>query len=91
MAGIYVGDTITEAKRPTEKPLPGFRIVKPTVFCGIFPTTESDVNDLRDALEKLKLNDTSFSFEPETRLHLVLGFRCGFLGLLQYGNYPRTS
>lgn len=78
----HVGDTITEAKRPTEQPLPGFKIVKPTVFCGIFPTEDTDVNDLRDALEKLKLNDSSFSFEPESSIALGFGFRCGFLGLL---------
>lgn len=78
----HVGDTITDAKKPTAQPLPGFKIVKPTVFCGIFPTDDTDVNDLRDALEKLKLNDTSFSFEPENSVALGFGFRCGFLGML---------
>jgi GTP-binding protein LepA len=78
----HVGDTITDAKKPTAQPLPGFKIVKPTVFCGIFPTDDTDVNDLRDALEKLKLNDTSFSFEPENSIALGFGYRCGFLGML---------
>jgi GTP-binding protein LepA len=78
----HVGDTITDAKKPTARPLPGFKIVKPTVFCGIFPTDDTDVNDLRDALEKLKLNDTSFSFEPENSVALGFGYRCGFLGML---------
>jgi GTP-binding protein LepA len=79
---VHVGDTITDAKKPTALPLPGFKIVKPTVFCGIFPTEDTDVNDLRDALEKLKLNDTSFSFEPENSVALGFGYRCGFLGML---------
>lgn len=77
-----VGETITEAGRPTEKALPGFQVIKPTVFCGIFPTAEQAYSDLREALEKLSLNDTSFSFEPETSNALGFGFRCGFLGLL---------
>jgi GTP-binding protein LepA len=78
----HVGDTITDAKKPTAQPLAGFKIVKPTVFCGIFPTDDTDVNDLRDSLEKLKLNDTSFSFEPENSVALGFGYRCGFLGML---------
>jgi GTP-binding protein LepA len=82
VAEANVGDTITDAKNPTAKPLPGFQIVKPTVFCGIFPTGDSDINDMRDALEKLRLNDTSLSFEPENSVALGLGFRCGFLGML---------
>lgn len=82
VAEANVGDTVTEYKNRTEKPLEGFRFVKPTVFCGIFPTGETDINDLRDALEKLKLNDTSISFEPENSVALGFGFRCGFLGLL---------
>jgi len=77
-----VGDTITELKNETADILPGFRFVKPTVFCGIFPTADTDINDLRDALEKLELNDTSISYEPENSVALGLGFRCGFLGLL---------
>ena len=82
VAEVHVGDTITDVKKPAAAPLPGFKIVKPTVFCGIVPTEDTDVNDLRDALEKLKLNDTSFSFEPENSVALGFGFRCGFLGML---------
>ncbi|MCB0272113.1 MAG: translation elongation factor 4 [Bdellovibrionales bacterium] len=82
VAEANVGDTITEFKNRTAEPLAGFRFVKPTVFCGIFPTGETDISDLRDALEKLKLNDTSISFEPENSVALGFGFRCGFLGLL---------
>ena len=82
VAETHVGDTITDVKKPTAQPLPGFKIVKPTVFCGIFPTDDTDVNDLRDSLEKLKLNDTSFSFEPENSVALGFGYRCGFLGML---------
>ncbi|MFH1018730.1 MAG: translation elongation factor 4 [Pseudomonadota bacterium] len=77
-----VGDTVTDAKKPTAKPLPGFKIVKPMVFCGIFPTAEQNFAELRDSLEKLRLNDPSFSFEPETSTALGFGFRCGFLGML---------
>ncbi|MBI2115262.1 MAG: elongation factor 4 [candidate division NC10 bacterium] len=77
-----VGDTITAADRPTERPLPGFREVRPMVFAGLYPVESGDYLSLRTALEKLQLNDTSFSFEPETSLALGFGFRCGFLGLL---------
>ncbi|MBI4842212.1 MAG: elongation factor 4 [candidate division NC10 bacterium] len=77
-----VGDTITAADRPTERPLPGFREVRPMVFAGLYPVESGDYLTLRTALEKLQLNDTSFSFEPETSLALGFGFRCGFLGLL---------
>jgi GTP-binding protein LepA len=76
-----IGDTITEAERPAE-PLPGFKVVKPMVFAGIFPTDSAKYGDLRDALEKLALNDSSFTFDFETSLALGFGFRCGFLGLL---------
>jgi GTP-binding protein LepA len=76
-----VGDTITEAARPAE-PLPGFKHVKPMVFAGIFPTDSARYGDLRDALEKLALNDSSFTYEAENSLALGFGFRCGFLGLL---------
>ena len=77
-----IGDTVTNPDRPTAAPFAGFRIVKPMVFCGIFPTAEQEFDELRDALEKLRLNDASFSFEPETSAALGFGFRCGFLGLL---------
>jgi GTP-binding protein LepA len=77
-----VGDTITEDKRPCEAALPGFKPSVPVVFCGLFPIDAADFSDLREALEKLSLNDSSFSFEAETSAALGFGFRCGFLGLL---------
>jgi GTP-binding protein LepA len=77
-----VGDTITDAKHPTADLLPGFEDVKPMVFAGIFPTDSDRYGDLRDALEKLHLNDSAFLFEPDNSQALGLGFRCGFLGLL---------
>ena len=77
-----VGDTIMDADRPADAPLPGYKDVKPMVFAGIYPVNSDDYEDLRDALEKLRLNDSSFSYEPETSLALGFGFRCGFLGLL---------
>ncbi|MBI5043218.1 MAG: elongation factor 4 [Nitrospirae bacterium] len=77
-----IGDTITEAERPTDSAFPGFKEVKPMVFCGLYTINTEQYEDLRDALEKLKLNDSSFSYEPETSLALGFGFRCGFLGLL---------
>ncbi len=77
-----VGDTITDADRPCEKPLPGYKKVQPMVYCGMYPADGAKYQDLRDALEKLQLNDAALQFEPETSIALGFGFRCGFLGLL---------
>jgi GTP-binding protein LepA len=77
-----VGDTVTEAARPCVTPFPGFQEVKPMVFSGIFPIDAANYEDLRDALEKLRLNDSAFTYEPETSTALGFGFRCGYLGLL---------
>ena len=77
-----VGDTITDAARPAAEPLPGYRQVTPMVYCGVYPADGADYPALKDALEKLRMNDASLSFEPETSVALGYGFRCGFLGLL---------
>jgi len=77
-----IGDTITDADRPAAGPLPGFHPVKPMVFAGLYPAESAQYEALRDAVEKLRLNDSSFTYEPETSLALGFGFRCGFLGLL---------
>ena len=77
-----IGDTITEREKPTPESFPGFKEAKPMVFCGMFPAAESSINDLRDALVKLRLNDSSFQYEPENSPALGMGFRAGFLGLL---------
>lgn len=77
-----VGDTITDALNPAKEPLPGYKKVKPVVFCGVYPVDRNDFESLRDALEKLKLNDASIYFEPESSAALGAGFRCGFLGML---------
>ena len=82
VADVQIGDTITDAARPVTEPLPGFQEVKPMVFAGLYPTDSAQYEDLRDAMEKLRLNDASFFFEPESSTALGFGFRCGFLGLL---------
>ena len=82
LSDARIGDTVTHRNRPTEKPLPGFKDAKPMVFCGLFPAGESNIEELRDAMEKLRLNDASFQYEPENSPALGLGFRAGFLGLL---------
>ncbi|NBG94922.1 elongation factor 4 [Pyruvatibacter mobilis] len=82
VADTAVGDTITEERRPAEKPLPGFKPAQPVVFCGLFPVDAAQFEDLREALGKLRLNDASFEYEMETSAALGFGFRCGFLGLL---------
>jgi GTP-binding protein LepA len=82
VADAKIGDTITDAVNPTAQPLAGYKEVKPMVFSGLYPTVSDDYADLKDALEKLRLNDSSFTYEPETSLALGFGFRCGFLGLL---------
>ncbi len=82
LADAKVGDTITDAERPTAAPFPGFKEVKPMVFSGVFPVDAADYDNLRDALTKLRLNDSAFTWEPETSTALGFGFRCGFLGLL---------
>ncbi len=81
-ADVQIGDTITDAANPTSVPFPGFQEVKPMVFAGLYPTDSAQYEDLRDAMEKLRLNDASFFFEPESSTALGFGFRCGFLGLL---------
>jgi GTP-binding protein LepA len=82
VADAKVGDTVTELDRPTTDPFPGFKVVKPMVFSGVFPIEAKDYEGLRDALVKLRLNDSAFTFEPETSTALGFGFRCGYLGLL---------
>ncbi|MGX8794650.1 translation elongation factor 4 [Fusibacter sp. JL298sf-3] len=77
-----VGDTITQAQKPTDEPLPGYKKATPMVYCGIYPAEGESYDEVRDALEKLQLNDAALSFEPETSVALGFGFRCGFLGLL---------
>ena len=82
IADIHVGDTITLADNPAAEPLPGYKPVLPMVYCGIYPADGADYESLKDALEKLRLNDAALSYEPETSVALGYGFRCGFLGLL---------
>ena len=82
VADAKMGETITDALRPTDEPCPGYRDAKPMVFAGLYPIEDTDYEGLRDALEKLRLNDSAFNYEPETSLALGYGFRCGFLGML---------
>ena len=82
ISDVHVGDTITLASNPAKEALPGYRVMNPMVYCGLYPIDNAKYNDLREALEKLKLNDASLQFEPETSQALGFGFRCGFLGLL---------
>jgi GTP-binding protein LepA len=82
VADVKIGDTLTDAVNPTTTPFPGYKEVKPLVFCGLYSTDTAKYEDLRDALIKLRLNDSSFVYEPESSLALGFGFRCGFLGLL---------
>src|SRR5919107_1119815 len=82
VADVQIGDTITEAARPTKEPFPGFQEIKPMVFAGLYPVEANQYEELRDALDKLRLNDASFFYEPENSVALGFGFRCGFLGLL---------
>ncbi|HEX8184890.1 MAG TPA: translation elongation factor 4 [Blastocatellia bacterium] len=82
VADVEIGDTVTEAARPTDTPFPGFKRIKPMVFAGLYPVESNRYEELRDALDKLRLNDSSFFYEPESSAALGFGFRCGFLGLL---------
>jgi GTP-binding protein LepA len=82
VADVQIGDTITESARPTTEPFPGFQEIKPMVFAGLYPTDTNQYEELRDALDRLRLNDASFFYEPESSTALGFGFRCGFLGLL---------
>ncbi|MGH6816471.1 MAG: translation elongation factor 4, partial [Hyphomicrobiaceae bacterium] len=82
VADTRVGDTVTDDKNPCSQALPGFKPMQPVVFCGLFPVDAADFSDLREAMAKLRLNDASFTYEPETSAALGFGFRCGFLGLL---------
>ena len=91
VADTRVGDTVTEAARPCAEPLPGYKTVQPMVYSGVYPADGSKYGDLRDALEKLKLNDASMSYTQESSIALGFGFRCGFLGLLHMDQDQRRN
>src|SRR2546428_4267228 len=82
VADVQIGDTVIEAARPTKEPFPGYQEIKPMVFAGLYPVDTNQYEELRDAMDKLRLNDASFFYEPESSTALGFGFRCGFLGLL---------
>jgi GTP-binding protein LepA len=82
VSDLHVGDTITNANNPASEPLPGYKKANSMVFCGLYPLDGGDYENLKTALEKLKLNDAALEYEPETSTALGFGFRCGFLGLL---------
>src|SRR5687767_15674237 len=82
VSDVAIGDTLTDDRKPAAEALPGFKEIKPMVFAGLYPVDADQYAELRDALEKLRLNDASFFYEPETSTALGFGFRCGFLGLL---------
>ena len=88
---VKVGDTITSFDKPAAAPIDGFEEVKPMVFAGIYPIDSEDFEELRFSLEKLRLNDASLVFEPESSAALGFGFRCGLLGMLPHGNRSGTS
>src|SRR6516162_8780721 len=82
LSDVHIGDTVTDAATPTAEPLPGYKEPKPMVFSGLYPVNNNDFENLREALAKLKLNDSSFTYLPEVSEGLGFGFRCGFLGML---------
>ena len=88
---VNIGDTVTEAANPTAEPLAGYKEPKPMVYSGLFPVNNNEFEDLREALAKLKLNDSSFTFQPEVSDGLGFGFRCGFLGMLHRGNHSAAQ
>src|SRR5205807_5278286 len=81
LSDVHIGDTVTDAQRPTAEPLAGYKEPKPMVFSGLYPVNNNDFETLREALAKLRLNDSSFTYQPESSEGLGFGFRCGFLGM----------